>query len=103
MWFIDYVQNNWEEGITVVTPDVDWLDRGLEIEDLWKQCCSKIPQLYVPNTWRTSIKYLNIVGHALRKNSLALNSPDWIHCLGHVRKDLKSKLLTYDSISEILN
>lgn len=100
IWFIDYVKHNYEPCITVITPDVDWLDRGKEIEQLWIENCKYIPQLYVINTWRSDVTKLNIVGHALRKNSNSSGAhPNWTHCLGHIREDITSKLVTYDSIS----
>jgi hypothetical protein len=99
-WFINFVKENWEEGITVITPDVDWHDKQVEIEQKWLSECAHIPQLYVVNTWQSDVKKLNIVGHALRLNSnFDAEHPEWTHCLGHVRDNLTSKLLTYDSIS----
>jgi hypothetical protein len=101
LWLIDFIVNNYEEGITLITPDVDWLKNGIQIEKLWNEKCSKYPQLYVPNSWKTSTKNLNIVGYALRKNQITINHLNWVHCLGHKRDDINSKLITYDSISEI--
>lgn len=102
LWFINYIQENWREGITVIAPDVDWLEKGEEIEKLWLEKCFKYPQLIVPNTWRLNTNKLNVVGYALRKNSKEYHST-WNHCLGHKRNNLQSKIQTYDSVSEILN
>ena len=99
LWFIDYVKSNWEAGITVITPDVDWHPKQLEIEDIWIRECSAVPQLYVANTWRTDLSKLNIVGHALRPNTNSdAEHTEWTHCLGHVRHNLTCKLQTYDSV-----
>ena len=96
LWLIDFINNNWQEGITLITPDVDWLDDRLEIETLWRDNCSKYPQLYVPNTWVSSIDDLNIVGYALRRDSKEIHNK-WTHCLGHIRDNIESELLTYDA------
>ena len=101
LWLIDFIKNNYEEGITLITPDVEWLkDREL-IEEQWNKECSIYPQLYVPETWKTPTDKLNIIGYALR-----INTPEkyihenWNHCLKH-KRELNSKLLTYDSTIEI--
>ena len=100
IWFIEYVKSNWEEGITVITPDVDWHNKQKEIEQMWLDNCAYFPQLYVVNTWQSDIKKLNIVGYALRLNSnYEVQHTEWTHCLGHIRNNINSKLLTYDSIS----
>lgn len=96
IWFIGFVKNNWEEGITVITPDVDWLKKGEEIEDKWIQECYMYPQLYVPNTLQNPDK-LNIVGYALRRGQEDIIHENWTHCLGH-KRELDCKLLTYDSV-----
>lgn len=95
LWYINFILNNWSEGIIVITPDVEWNKYKEEIEKEWIKC-SHIPQLYVPNTINPS--NLNIVGYALRKNSTELH-PTWNHCLGHIR-DIDCPLLTYDSVIE---
>lgn len=96
LWFIDYIKDNYEEGITLITPDVEWLKYRNEIEQKWLQECSQYPQLYIPETWEDTSK-LNIVGHALRVNSKTISHPDWVHCLGHTR-EVESNLITYDSV-----
>lgn len=98
LWLIDFIQNNYEDGITLITPDVDWLQDSLEIEQLWKDKCSRYPQLYVPNTWQTSTDMLNIVGYAIRRN-MTQTHPKWTHCLGHARDNVQTELLTYDAYS----
>lgn len=100
IWFTNYVKHNYEPGIVVITPDVDWHSKRLELEELWLSSCSHIPQLYVYDTWQTDTSKLNIVGHALRKETLVDSyHPEWTHCLGHVREGVTSKLSTYDSVS----
>ncbi len=105
-WLIQFIKENYQEGITLITPDVDWLDRGEEIEELWLENCKDYPQLIVPYTWREethSSSPLNIVGNALRKEQPSgWYHTEWTHCLGHKRENIPTKLLTYDSISEIL-
>lgn len=99
LWLIRYIRNNYEEGITLITPDVEWLKYRDEIEQTWFNNCKDYPQLYVPNTWHDS-SGLNIIGHALR-----INTPDkylhdtWNHCLRH-KRDIGHGLVTYDSVIE---
>ena len=99
LWLISYIKENYMDGITLITPDVEWLKYKDEIEEAWYDNCRDYPQLYVPNTWKNS-SGLNIVGHALR-----INTPDkyihenWNHCLRH-KRDINCKILTYDSVIE---
>ena len=107
LWLINYIKQNYVDGITLITPDVDWLDENdaLLIEKEWNNNCKQYPQLYIPNTWRTNTDNLNIVGNALRKETIYEKvNTNWVHCLAHKRPELKSKtkLLTYDSIKEII-
>ena len=83
----------------LITPDVDWLSCGPEIEKAWKKQCSEYPQLYIPNTWKSDISNLNILGYALRKESENIHHPTWTHCLGHIRNNLNSEIQTYDSVT----
>ena len=104
-WLINYICENYIEGVTLITPDVDWLQEDLatQIMTEWKEKCGKYPQLYIPNTWTISTDELNIIGHAIRKETVYENiHPKWVHCLAHIRKDLegKTQLLSYDSIVE---
>jgi hypothetical protein len=101
LWLINYIKDNYIDGITLITPDVEWLKYRDEIEQQWHNNCKDYPQLYVPNTWK-DISGINIVGHALR-----IDTPDsfvhkrWNHCLRHVRQNLKSSLNTYDASNSI--
>ena len=99
LWLIEYIKNNWREGITLITPDVEWLKYKNEIIDKWNKECYSYPQLYVPNTWDNTDK-LNIIGYALRSNSPNVFHENWTHCLAH-KRDIKCKLLTYDATVEI--
>lgn len=99
-WLIDYIKENWEEGITLITPDVEWCKYQNDVEALWLQECSQYPQLYVPNTWNLSTDNLNIIGYALRVNSPEIIHENWTHCLGH-KRDLPCKLCTYDAFVEL--
>lgn len=98
IWLIEFIKDNWKKGITLITPDVDWLRYSKEIEELWRINCFNYPQLYVPNSWKSDISNLNIVGYALRKESENIEHPTWTHCLGHIRNNLNSKIKTYDSV-----
>ena len=103
IWLINFIINNYEEGITLITPDVDWIQDGEDIELLWNEYCSQYPQLYVPNTWKTSTEKLNIVGHGLRNNTpKEYYHKDWNHCFTHIRTDINSPLVTYDASCEII-
>lgn len=107
LWLINYIKQNYVDGITLITPDVDWLDENdaLLIEKQWSNNCKQYPQLYIPNTWRTNTDNLNIVGNALRKETVYKKiNTNWVHCLAHKRPELKgkTKLLTYDSVKEIV-
>ncbi len=99
LWLIDFIKDNWREGITLITPDVEWLKYKDEITDKWNKECYSYPQLYVPNTWN-NIDKLNIIGYALRSNSSNVFHENWTHCLGH-KRDIKCRLLTYDATIEI--
>lgn len=97
-WFIEFIKQNWQEGVTVVTPDTDWLKTD-EIELLWLKNCKQYPQLYVPNSWINDTKDLNVVGHALRANTPnKFVHPKWTHLFAH-RRDCNSELVTYDSVN----
>lgn len=100
LWLIQYIKQNWQQGITLITPDIEWLKYKDEIIDKWNTECFMYPQLYVPNTWKHTNK-LNIVGYALRKTSPTIIHENWTHCLGHVR-DINCKLSTYDATKPIL-
>ena len=98
LWLINFIKDNWREGITLITPDVEWLKYKDEIIEKWNNECYLYPQLYVPNTWENPNK-VNIIGYAPRKTSPNITHKNWTHCLGHTR-DINCKLLTYDSIIE---
>lgn len=99
IWLVNYIKENWEKGITLITPDVFWLQDRDYIEKLWLQNCKDYPQLYVPNTWKNDISKLNIVGHALTINSKDKDyHRQWTHCLGHKRNNIVCELLTYDKV-----
>ena len=99
LWLINFIKNNYKEGITLITPDIEWLEDKEEILEKWIKYCKDYPQLYVPETWE-SIDNLNIVGYALRITTpQKYVHPEWNHCLGH-KRDLNCKLLTYDSITQ---
>lgn len=103
LWLMDFIKKNYQEGITLITPDVDWMEEkyALQVEKLWKKECSNYPQLYVPTSWRTDTSKLNIAGYALRKNIKYTEfHPHWNHCLAHVRS-INCDLLTYDAIREL--
>lgn len=98
LWLIDFIKNNYVNGVTLITPDIEWLDDKEEIMQKWFNYCKDYPQLYVPETWE-NIDGLNIVGYALRTNSPNIVHPNWNHCLRH-KRNLDCNLLTYDSIVE---
>ena len=104
LWLIKFIKNNYQQGITLITPDVDWLCEEFRniVEYEWSKHCSMYPQLYVPDTWCFNTNNLNIVGYALRSSSPLVYHPNWVHCLAHIRNDINTKLLTYDS-SRILH
>ena len=94
IWLIEYIRNNYEEGITLITPDIEWLDKAKEVMKQWYKHCSKYPQICIPKTCNEN--KLNIIGYALRPNSPNYIHPKWVHCLMH-KRDLNTKLLTYDA------
>jgi hypothetical protein len=97
LWLINFIKNNYIDGVTLITPDIEWLQDKEEIMEKWYNNCREYPQLYVPETWNNLD--LNIVGYALRINSPDYIHPNWNHCLRH-KRELNCKLLTYDSIIE---
>lgn len=99
LWLIQFITENYQKDLILITPDTDWLSKKFRsiIEQKWINCCSQYPQLYVPNTWSSKTNGLNIVGYALRNNSPLIINKEWTHCLGHIRKDIDTKLLTYDA------
>ena len=103
LWLIEFINNNYKEGVILITPDVDWMPDKLRevIEDRWLEKCSQYPQLYVPGTYKYFDK-INIVGHALRPyHDITYVHKKWTHCLGHAR-ELPCELCTYDSIRKIV-
>lgn len=95
LWLINFIKDNYEDGITLITPDVEWLKYKDEIMEKWFNTCKDYPQLYVPQTWENP-DGLNIIGYALRKNTpTEFVHEKWNHCLRHVR-DIPTGLLTYD-------
>ena len=99
LWLINFIKNNYQEGITLITPDIEWLNDKDEIMEKWYKTCKDYPQLYVPETWDNT-DGLNIIGYALRPNSTFIHE-NWNHCLRH-KRDISCNILTYDSVSEIL-
>ena len=97
LWLIEFINNNYVEGVTLITPDVDWLPNEISdiVEKEWSLHCYNYPQLYVPDTWNSDTSKLNIVGHALREYQTNVH-PKWTHCLGHKRELDNVELLTYD-------
>ena len=103
LWFIDFIKTNYKEGVALITPDVDWMNEkySKQIEELWLEKCYNYPQLYMPNSWKTSTDKLNIVGHVLRYGQdEKLAHSKWTHCLGFKGKNIKSELVTYDKYKE---
>jgi len=100
LWLINFIKENYQEGITLITPDIEWMPKNLSqvIINKWQKECKDYPQLYVPDTWENP--NLNIVGYALRSNSVKTH-PYWNHCLGHKRDNLICPIQTYDAIKEI--
>lgn len=95
LWLIDFIKNNYVDGITLIAPDIEWLKYKEEIHKQWYKYCKDYPQLYVPETWDNP--KLNIVGYALRTNTpLNYVHKEWNHCLRH-KRDITCDLLTYDS------
>ena len=99
LWLINYIKNNYIDGITLITPDVEWLKYKEQIEIEWYKYCKDYPQLYVPETWDNP--KLNIIGYALRPNtSESYIHKNWNHCLKH-KRDISCSLLTYDRTSPL--